>query len=182
MALILFTLYILHFLQYCTFTFTYYNTADVMGLDINIQPIYYKYGTGYTRPFPQDSKKVVCQFCDVIVSKAVLYRHRIVCAGLPAEMRAEASAIATRFSSQRAIRQKLSKFVHQKYGGRRIAAQYWPVALVKYIKDQVKHLPKDTGHNVMDYFDVWKAKDYSKMPVLRNPDFYVKNNDCAATG
>lgn len=153
-----------------------------MGLDINIQPIYYKYGSGYTTPYPQDPKKVVCQFCDVIVSKTVLYRHRIVCAGLPAENRAEASSIATRFSSQRAIRHKLSKFVHQKYAGRRIPAQYWPVALVKYIKDQVKHLPKNTGHNVMDYFDMWKAKDYNKMPVLRNPEFYAANKDCAATG
>jgi hypothetical protein len=153
-----------------------------MGLDINIQPIYYKYGSGYTTQDPHDEKKVICIFCDIIVCKTVLYRHRIVCPGLPADQRAESSAIATKFSSQRAIRYKLSKYVHQKYAGRRIPAQYWPVAFIKYIKNQVKNLPKNTGHNVMDYYDIWKTKDYNKMPVLRNPEFYVANKDCAATG
>lgn len=154
-----------------------------MGLDIKIHPIYYKYGSGYTSPCPQNEHKVICNFCDVIVTKNVLYRHRIVCAGLPAEKRAESSAIATRYSSQRAIRTKLSKYVYETYkGSKRIPMIKWPVAFVKYIKDQVRHLPKDMGHNVMDYYEIWRQKDTEKMAVLSNPEFYTINKDCDATG
>jgi hypothetical protein len=158
----------------------YLLSLSVSGMDIKIQPIYYKYGHGYTSPHSEN--KVICDFCDVIVSKNVLYRHRIVCAGLPADKRAESSAIATRYSSQRAIRAKLSKYVYEKYGGKRIPQIQWPVAFVKYIKNQVRHLPKDTGHNVMDYYDMWRTRDIVKMKVLSNEEFYKMNKDCDATG
>lgn len=154
--------------------------------------VYYKNATGNIREDTCRENNVVCLFCEVSVHKDKLYRHRIACHGLPEVDRVESDSIVTRYSSQRAIRHKLSKYCVPDDMGRvkyaqttksgRMVKQRWPVAFVKYIKAQTRNLPNGEGHDVRMYFQWWNTKDYTAMPVLRNTDMYVYNYDCKLAG
>jgi len=156
-----------------------------------LHDVFYKNAVGNTTK--ETSHRLKCNFCGTSLVATNLYRHRIVCRGLPEKDRVEADPIATRYSSARAIRNKLSKYCFpiqdvnkkycRKYGEKgRVVKQRWPVAFVNYIKLQVRSLPKGQGHDVRVYFQWWENKDIESMPVLGNPDMYKLNSDHSLAG
>jgi hypothetical protein len=125
-----------------------------------------------------------CQYCGMAMleKKETKYRHRTTCKGLQKHEQAESDIIATRYSSNRSIRQKLTRHVQELISKQQAYIQpmnimAWPVAFIKYIRDQVKHLKHGTGHNVSHYFKYWQDRNYNAMPVLRNPEMYLRNKN-----
>jgi len=125
-----------------------------------------------------------CLYCGMAIrdKKETTYRHRTTCKGLQKHEQAESDIIATRYSSNRSIRQKLTRHVQQLIAKGQSHIQpmpimAWPVAFVRYIRDQVKNLSHGTGHDVAYYFKCWQDRKYNAMPVLRNPEMYLRNKN-----
>ena len=130
-----------------------------------------------------------CLYCGMAIrdKKETTYRHRTTCKGLQKHEQAESDIIATRYSSVRSIRQKLTRHVQQLTNKghsyiQQMPVMAWPVAFVKYIKDQVRHLPHGTGHDVSHYYKYWQDRNYNALPVLRNPEMYLRNKNANLKG